>query len=724
VELLNPRPQQEEQRRTITAQAQRQAEELARLLAQKGANTEGERFTSPWQVGGQIAQTLAARNAMGNNAANSFALNSLLAPGGQTEPPSGATTTAAPPAEGSAPAGGNAASNAFAPEVKQAIIEGSKAVGFPPEIMAQFAHFESRGRPGPEADTGSYKGLMQLSKAEMARESNGQGNVYNPKDSTMAAAQIAKRNFHEFSQKYGKEPTAFDLYMMHVNGAAGYESHLSNPDAPAWQNMLNTGEGRAIASGQQHYHGETGPEAATKWAHATVTDNGGRATDTSRQHLQRWSDKWQRIANGDHSAAFDQNQPPGQSSGGVQMAQAAPPGTPPAAGAPSPGQGGMIEHGTFVDPGMLPKRQPPTYTLPQLQALARSGRLEPDQIAKFYAEITAAQQPASHPFAGGQIIFDPKNPSQQVYMPTLQTKPVKVGDIETQQSFWVDSQGRQHVMPSAPGGTAPESASGGGGAASASAPTAAAGGRAPFPGNPTMTDLANYGEDRQVRIAGEKEKATSQAQATTKMFSGIYGGIGGSAENSAKQAQNIALLKEIAPRAFTGAGTDALLTLNRLADRIGVDKKSAAPRELFNSVAMRILADQFAGIQNLSREEGSPGQRIFKPMLDMEEKANITPKDSLEGVMAKLNMIEQAGKQLMEWGDMADDYVAEHGALDPKFMKAFRKKVSERKFENILPKEDASTSVPAGGALAAPEATKSIGGKTYHKRGGDWYPAE
>lgn len=671
MQLLDPRPQQEEQRRTVTAQSQHFADELAKMLMEHGQNAAGQMFTSPWQAAGQVANALAGRNAMGNNAANQYSLNSLLAPGGGGGPAAAeATTAAAAPPGGSAPGGAKAAP--FDPAIKQAIIEGSKAAGFPAPIMAQFAHIESGGRAGPEADTGHYKGLMQLSEDEMARESGGQGNVYNPKDSTMAAAQIAKRNYADFKAKFNKEPTAFDLYMMHQQGPAGYEAHLRNPNQPAWQSMLSTGEGQS--KGEQ-------------WAKAAITGNMGHINDTSQQFLQRWSDKWQRAAAGDHGA-FTSEQPQGQ-----QVAQAAPA---PTAGTPG---GNLVEHGHFVDSAMLQRRPPPTYTLPQLQALAKSGQLAPEQIQKFYAELTAAQQPMEQPFAGGKVIFDPKNPGQQTYIPTLQTKPMKVGDIETQQSFWVDSKGQQHTMAEHPAA---------GGAVAAPAPpqsgataAPAAGSGDPFPAGGSMTDIANWGERRKVRIAGEEETEKTRAAATTKTFNGIYAGIAGSGDNAAHQAQNIALLKEVAPAAFTGAGSEALLGLNRLAARLGIDPKGAAPREVFNMMASRVLNDQFAGMRNLSAEEGSQLGRLFQSMLETEKKATITNEDTLDGVMAKLNLFEQSGKQMMRWADMADDHVAKHGALDPSFMKKLRKDIAESRFEDVLPTHGAPAAATGGGGGTA-----------------------
>src|SRR5258708_19287604 len=68
------------QRNALTVQSQRQAEDMIRLLMNQGQNTEGTKFTSPWQVAGQMAQTLAAKRKMGDYAGQSQTLNPLGAP--------------------------------------------------------------------------------------------------------------------------------------------------------------------------------------------------------------------------------------------------------------------------------------------------------------------------------------------------------------------------------------------------------------------------------------------------------------------------------------------------------------------------------------------------------------------------------------------------------------------------------------------------------------------
>jgi hypothetical protein len=162
--------------------------------------------------------------------------------------------------------------------VNAALDKASAATGVPIGMLRTFAKIESGGNPN--ATKGSYSGLFQLSDAEFKKY--GGGNILDPVDNAMAAARKIAAESEAFSSKYGREPTAGDLYLIHQQGAAGYEAHLRNPDAPAWQNMLSTGEGRAKGEG---------------WAKAAIWGNipdrdkaafGSVDNVTSRQFRSLW----------------------------------------------------------------------------------------------------------------------------------------------------------------------------------------------------------------------------------------------------------------------------------------------------------------------------------------------------------------------------------------------------------------------------------------------------
>jgi len=100
---------------------------------------------------------------------------------------------------------------------------------------------ESSGDPNQV--TGRYKGLLQLDDKEF-RANGGTGSIFDPEQNIMAGVNKLSREKLQFEQKYGRPATMQDLYLVHNQGAAGYGAHLRNPDAPAWQNMAGTLEGK------------------------------------------------------------------------------------------------------------------------------------------------------------------------------------------------------------------------------------------------------------------------------------------------------------------------------------------------------------------------------------------------------------------------------------------------------------------------------------------------
>ena len=129
----------------------------------------------------------------------------------------------------------------FAPNVHDALGYASDQSGIPLETLHKFARIESGGNPS--ARTGSHKGLLQLSDGEHRRY--GGQNIYDPHDNALAGAYKLRAEGNQFEGKYGRQPSASELYMIHQQGAGGADAHWANPDRPAWQNMHSTGEGQS-----------------------------------------------------------------------------------------------------------------------------------------------------------------------------------------------------------------------------------------------------------------------------------------------------------------------------------------------------------------------------------------------------------------------------------------------------------------------------------------------
>jgi hypothetical protein len=175
----------------------------------------------------------------------------------------------------------------FSPKVNNAIAEAANKHGVDPNLLMTFARIESGGRPGVQ--TGSYKGLFQLSSAEF-RKHGGEGDIFDPAANADAAAAKLKTEAAEFEQKYGRAPTPLDLYLIHQQGEGGYEAHIANPDRAAWESMASTAEGR---------------EKGTRWAKQAIWGNipddvkkrfpGGVESVTSGDFIQLWQEKVDRL---------------------------------------------------------------------------------------------------------------------------------------------------------------------------------------------------------------------------------------------------------------------------------------------------------------------------------------------------------------------------------------------------------------------------------------------
>lgn len=131
------------------------------------------------------------------------------------------------------------------------------AAGLDPALGRVIARIESGGDPNAVTRSGTYKGLFQFSDAEFAKYGGG-GNILNPADNARAAARKTAAEIAQFQENYGRAPTPTEIYLQHQQGVAGLAAHLRNPDAPAWQNMLSTGEGK---------------QKGEKWARAAIWDN-------------------------------------------------------------------------------------------------------------------------------------------------------------------------------------------------------------------------------------------------------------------------------------------------------------------------------------------------------------------------------------------------------------------------------------------------------------------
>lgn len=205
--------------------------------------------------------------------------------GDRTARPMGDAGPPAMPSALSAAPGGSGSSGPVklaSPEIAALLDRTAAEYGLDPKAFARIAHIESGG--DPRAVTGSYQGLFQLGPSEWSRYGGG-GNVFDAQSNARAAAAKMRDESNTFTTRYGRAPSADELYMVHQQGAGGYAAHSANPDAPAWQNMASTGEGRQKGSG---------------WARQAIWGNvptqyrsqfGNVDNITSRQFMDMWRRK-------------------------------------------------------------------------------------------------------------------------------------------------------------------------------------------------------------------------------------------------------------------------------------------------------------------------------------------------------------------------------------------------------------------------------------------------
>lgn len=193
--------------------------------------------------------------------------------------------------------------------------------------------------------------------------------------------------------------------------------------------------------------------------------------------------------------------------------------------------------------------------------------------------------------------------------------------------------------------------------------------------------------EKQKDISSGATKETLQAGEDAKYYNSLHRGLTGTAMIAAQQKQNIDMLRQVAssPNFIPGAGSGLALAYQRAIAQLGINPTAAAPREIFNQVATRILADQISGLKSMASETGEQGARVFKSMIDLEEKANITHENSLEGIKSQLDIIDRVGDLMLKWANKADDYKLRHGSLDAGFDKELRADIAKARLPNIVP---------------------------------------
>ncbi len=164
----------------------------------------------------------------------------------------------------------------------------AREVGISESTLRLFTRVESGGRA--DAQTGSFKGLLQLSDGEYEKHGGAPGKIFDPEQNLAAGARKLKKETEDFKARTGRDASDLDLYMIHQQGTAGAAAHYKRPDEAAWKNMASTGEGR---------------KKGAAWAKQAIWGNipddmkkqfpGGVESVTSRQFVGVWYEKLERM---------------------------------------------------------------------------------------------------------------------------------------------------------------------------------------------------------------------------------------------------------------------------------------------------------------------------------------------------------------------------------------------------------------------------------------------
>jgi hypothetical protein len=144
--------------------------------------------------------------------------------------------------------------------------------------------FKVEGNSDPNATaTGSNQGMGQFSPDLEAKYGINNQNRTDPNVQADAVRQEAADHEPALTRALGRAPSPGERYLAHQQGIGGAVMHINNPDQPAWQSMLQTGEGRS--------KGE-------KWARAAISGNPftkGMDPEISSGDFRRgWTDKFER----------------------------------------------------------------------------------------------------------------------------------------------------------------------------------------------------------------------------------------------------------------------------------------------------------------------------------------------------------------------------------------------------------------------------------------------
>lgn len=158
---------------------------------------------------------------------------------------------------------------------QQIIAEEARKAGIDPSIMLAIAHIETGGKFNERAKSrvSSASGLFQFMKDTRGRYGLDGNTVFDARKNAAAGARMLNENRAFFRKRFGREPSAGELYLMHQQGAGGASALLSNPNALAIDVLTRAHNGNR------------------RLAAEIIRKNGGRMDMSAGQFSSRWINK-------------------------------------------------------------------------------------------------------------------------------------------------------------------------------------------------------------------------------------------------------------------------------------------------------------------------------------------------------------------------------------------------------------------------------------------------
>lgn len=156
-------------------------------------------------------------------------------------------------------------------DTQNMIVQFANKYGIDPSIALAMGHIESGFNPNAKAKTSTAKGVFQFLDSTASRYGI-KGRQYDPAANIDAGMRLFRDNVASFRKRFGRNPNAGEIYLMHQQGEAGAAALLANPNA----NVIDV-----LSRFKSKSYNPV----------AVVTQNGGNVKMTAGQFASLWINK-------------------------------------------------------------------------------------------------------------------------------------------------------------------------------------------------------------------------------------------------------------------------------------------------------------------------------------------------------------------------------------------------------------------------------------------------